>query len=195
MNREKIIKRLKDGLPKARYNHTLGVEETARELAAIHGEDIELAANAGLLHDYAKCLTYERMLDIVKKNIASLDPLELSCSALLHAPVGAYLAKEECGLTDPRALDAIRYHTTGRAHMTKLEAIIYLADYIEPTREGISHIEDMRRAALCSGLDDALYIAINESVRHVRSRQKALHTRSLEAQNWINLLIKGTESC
>ena len=69
---------------------------------------------------------------------------------MLHAKAGAIIARDEYGVRDTEILDAIRYHTTGRPHMTLLEKIIFIADYIEPGRSKAPNLDRIRREA---GLD------------------------------------------
>lgn len=124
---------LKSLLTPERYQHSLGVMETAVELAKIYGADTEKARIAGLLHDNAKNLDniYERASDLE----AELDEFELKSPPLIHAKLGAETAKCEFGITDPEILDAIKWHTIGRPNMTLLEKIIFVADLTEPGRD------------------------------------------------------------
>ena len=174
---EKIRHRLKKALDADRYRHTLGVAETAERMAHAFGEDEEKARLAGLLHDCAKCMT----LDEMKRAAGSLpeDP-ELNTRALMHAPAGMCIARDEYGVTDPDVLGAIRWHTTGKKDMTALEKIVYLADVIEPNRESFEGIEELRRLSF-QDLDRAMALALRLSVDHVLSRGNAVHHDSLEA--------------
>ena len=174
---DKIRQKLKKELDADRYEHTLGVAETAERMARIFGEDAEKARLAGLLHDCAKCMT----LDEMKRAAAGLpeDP-ELNTRALMHAPAGMCLARDKYGVTDPDVLGAIRWHTTGKKGMTALEKIIYLADVIEPNRKSFDGIEELRKLSL-RDLDQAMALALRLSVGHVLSRGKPVHPDSLEA--------------
>ena len=131
--------RLKEYLARDRFIHTQGVMYTATALAMCHGEDLVKAQVAGLLHDCAKCIPTGKKLKICKKNDIALTKWEEENEALLHAKVGVYIAKKKYGITDPEILNAIRYHTTGKADMTSLEKIVYIADYIEPGRYTVSY--------------------------------------------------------
>lgn len=92
MKREKMEYRLKKELDAARYAHTLGVEQTAREMARQFGEDEEKAALAGLLHDCAKCLPLSQMVKAAKDE--KLDPVMKESKALMHAVAGMHLAQD-----------------------------------------------------------------------------------------------------
>ena len=128
--REKAYAYLK---PK-RIAHVAGCESEAVRLAMRWGEDPETAAEAGILHDITKKLNFDEQLILCGKYDIINDNLELKSPKLLHAKTGAALARDLFGVSD-RVYEAIRWHTTGKPDMTLLEKIIYLADYIEPTRD------------------------------------------------------------
>ena len=178
MKREKMLYRLKKDLDAQRYQHTLGVEETARQMALVFGEDAQKAALAGLLHDCAKCLTLSQMVKAAKE--VPLDPVMKESKALMHAVAGMCVAKNVYGVDDAQVLSAIRWHTTGHAGMTNLEKIIYLADMIEPNRKPYPGLEQIR--ALCwKNLDEAMHTALRMSLEHVVQQGKTLHPDTLAA--------------
>lgn len=178
LKREKMTYKLKKALDAQRYAHTLGVEETARTMALRFGEDEERAALAGLLHDCAKCLSLGQMVKAAKG--VPLDPMMKESKALMHAVAGMCLAESVYGVSDPAVLSAIRWHTTGRSGMTRLEKIIYLADMIEPNRKPYEGLEEIR--ALCAeDLDAAMHRALAMSLEHVRRQGKSLHPDTLAA--------------
>ena len=167
-----------------RFKHTMGVMATARELAEIHGENEDKAQRAGLLHDNAKALSLEQMRRIAGESGLEIGAGESASASLMHAPVGAYLAKERFGEQDEEVLDAIRYHTTGRPNMSALEAIVYLADMIEPGRadfEGLSELRKLARRDLFAALERGLYL----SNSYVLERKQPLFERSAQAYEWI----------
>ena len=178
MKREKMIYRLKKTLDEQRFAHTLGVEKTARSMAAMFGADVEKAGLAGLLHDCAKCLPLAQMVKAAKD--VPLDPVMKESKALMHSVAGMCLAQSVYGVTDPEVLGAIRWHTTGRAGMTKLEKIIYLADVVEPTRKPYPGLEDLREACL-TDLDEAMRTALRMSLAHVKEQGKTLHPDTMAA--------------
>ena len=124
-----ITEWLKLNLDEERYKHTLGVANCAEELALKYGIDSEKAYLAGLLHDCAKCLNK----DISKSYFDKIDILEEEKInyKTWHAPIGAYIAKTQFGISDKEILSAIRWHTLGKIDMTLFEKIIFLADKIE----------------------------------------------------------------
>lgn len=115
---EKIQKKLKHKLKKVRYQHTLGVMYTAGSLAMRYGENLEEALSAGLLHDCGKYPSIEKQLRQCQKYEIRLERAEAEVHALIHAKLGACLAEKKYGIDNPRILDAIRYHTTGRPDMS-----------------------------------------------------------------------------
>ena len=181
MKREKMVNKLKKELDHQRFEHTLGVEQTAREMARIFGEDEEKAALAGLLHDCAKCMPLAQMVKAVRRvQDEPIDPVMKESKALMHALAGRCVAQEEYDVRDEAVLGAIRWHTTGCARMTALEKIIYLADIIEPNRKPWPGLEALR--VLCmQDLDAAMHAALRMSLEHVKAQGKTLHPDTLAA--------------
>ena len=178
MKREKMEYKLKKALDHQRFEHTLGVEKTARAMARIFGEDEERAALAGLLHDCAKCMPLSQMVKAARHE--DIDPVMKESKALMHAVAGRCVARDVYNVEDEAVLDAIRWHTTGRGHMTALEKIIYLADMIEPNRQPFEGLEALR--SLCmQDLDRAMHMALAMSLEHVREQGKTLHPDTLAA--------------
>lgn len=178
MKRDKMEYKLKKELDRQRFEHTLGVEQTARQMARVFGEDEEKAALAGLLHDCAKCMPLSQMIKAARH--ADVDPVMKESKALMHAVAGRCVAQDVYGVQDEDVLGAIRWHTTGHAGMTRLEKIIYLADVIEPNRKPYPGLEDLR--ALCmQDLDGAMHTALRMSLEHVREQGKPLHPDTLAA--------------
>ena len=159
-----MLSQLQKALSKERYRHTLGVEETAIKLAAAYGEDPEKARVAALLHDCARCLDSAEMRRLVGERVG-----ETTLRALMHAPAGAELARQKYGIEDEHILSAIRWHTTGHEGMTKLEKIVYLADFIEPNRPVYPGLEELRAEAF-RDLDRAVRMAAESTMRYVRAR-------------------------
>lgn len=178
MKREKMEYKLKKELDKQRFEHTLGVEATAREMARVFGEDEEKAALAGLLHDCAKCMPLSQMIKAARR--AHVDDVMKESKALMHAVAGMCVAEDVYNVCDEDVLSAIRWHTTGRAQMTRLEKIIYLADIIEPNRKSFPGLEALRQLCM-EDLDKAMHKALRMSLEHVREQGKTLHPDTLAA--------------
>ncbi len=180
---KQISRKLSKILKKDRYNHTLGVMYTAASLAMCYGADIRKAMTAGLLHDCGKYLSAEEQIRLCRKKNISLTESELEMPALVHAKLGAYLARYEYGITDPDILDAITYHTTGRPDMTLLEKIVYIADYIEPNRKEIPGLDQIRRIVF-TDIDRAVCLSAGSTVRYLRNGGKAVDPMTVNTYNF-----------
>ena len=117
-----------------RYAHVIRVARLADTLAQAHGEDAGRARLAGLLHDLARLYSAERLIAECEARALPIDAFERRNPIVLHARLGAELARERFGVEDDLVLDAIRRHTVAAARMTRLDAIVYLADGLEPGR-------------------------------------------------------------
>lgn len=163
----KLEKELQSTLKESRFVHTQGVCYTAAALAMCHEQDMMHAQIAGILHDCAKGYSDEQLLEICQNKKIEISDSELESPHLLHAKVGAYLAEQQYGVEEKEVLSAIRYHTTGRAGMTPLEQIIFIADYIEPNRKEIPGLEESRRLAF-KDLDKATYFILKNTLLYLK---------------------------
>lgn len=165
-----IIEYLAANLKPKRFTHTLGVAVTAANIAAVHGCDVKKAYLAGLLHDCAKYLTGNELIEQCKKADIPLSEVELSNTALIHGKVGAYFARTKYEVKEEDILSAIAYHTTGRPGMSMLEKIVYLADYMEPGRNMKCRpysLEKIRKACY-TDLDKALIMVLECCVTYLK---------------------------
>ena len=167
-------------LSEHRYRHTIGVYETALELAQIHDVSCEKAAIAALIHDYAKELPDDKKLMLCEKFNIKLDNMMRMQPDLTHSFLSAALAKIELGINDAEILDAIAYHTTGRKKMSKLEKVLYVADMIEPNRELYTKLNRLRAFAR-ENLDDALIEGLRYKIEYTTKKKKHVHPLSLDA--------------
>ena len=179
--------RLKEYLTRDRFIHTQGVMYTTTALAMCHGEDLVKAQVAGLLHDCAKCIPTGKKLKICKKNDIALTKWEEENEALLHAKVGVYIAKKKYGITDPEILNAIRYHTTGKADMTPLEKIVYIADYIEPGRYKAKNLPEVRHLAF-QDLDETMYRILRDTILYLSGSANTMDPSTTEAYEYYQKL-------
>jgi predicted HD superfamily hydrolase involved in NAD metabolism len=180
MEREKALQLVKKQLTEHRYNHTIGVMETAIKLAEKYGSDMKKAELAAIFHDYAKFRPKDEMRQIIIEQ--NMPPLLLDYNnELWHAPVGAYLAEKEAGIEDEEVLDAIRYHTSGRVDMTVLDKIIYLADYIEPGRHfpGVDEVREMAGESL----DNALLQSMKNTIQFLMKKNQPVFPDTFHAYN------------
>ena len=175
----KLRKEIEKILEPKRYEHTLSVAYTAANLAAVHGEDVQKALVAGILHDCAKCLSHKKQISLCEKYHVQLSEMEAyENSPLLHAKAGSILAQEEYGVDDEDILNAICYHTTGRPQMSMLEKIIYIADYIEPGRRHLKRFGEEApmerltqiRQMSFRDLDEALYNILGDTLNYLKEK-------------------------
>lgn len=187
----KILDYLKENLSDYRYTHTLGVAETAKELATKYDADAEKAYLAGLLHDCAKELPLEKMLEIANKHIQEVDEITKTSTALMHGVAGAYLARELFD-ADDEIFDAIYYHTTGKANMSLLTKIVYIADFIEPGRNfhGVLKIRELA----FSDINKAIIKACSSVIVHTVNRGGIIHPNTVEARNYLLSDNRGAEN-
>lgn len=181
---QKIRKAMEKELKPKRYEHTLGVAYTAASLAMVHGEDTEKSILAGMLHDCAKCLTEDKLISICEKNNIHISDVEKKESmVLLHARAGSCLAHDKYGVDDEDILNAIMYHTTGRPNMSRLEKIIYIADYIEPGRKRAENLNEIRRMAF-SDLDMTLIKILENTLTYLSAEGFRIDPTTREAYSY-----------
>lgn len=168
-----LEQKLQKVLTPKRYLHTLGVAYLSASLAMCHGISHRDALVAGLLHDCAKNLPEDDMLQQCLTMNLPLSEHEKRIPELIHAVYGSYLAKEEYKIAQEDILLAIRNHTLGRPQMSKLEQIVYLADYLEPERmqPTIPSLDELRSIAF-QNLDKATYLVSENSIRYFESTGK-----------------------
>ncbi len=165
---KKIRKAMEKAQDEKRYEHTLGVTYIAAALAMRYDESVKNAELAGLLHDCAKCLSDEKRLAICKKHNISVNDVERRNPFLLHAKVGSFLAMDEYHVRDLDVINAILNHTTGRPEMSRLEKIIFVADYIEPSRKSAPNLREIRKLAFID-LDAALLRILGDILDYLHS--------------------------
>lgn len=188
MDREKALTIVKEQLTEHRYEHTLGVMETAIVLARKYHADVKRAETAAIFHDYAKFRPKDEMKQIIINERMPADLL-FHHSELWHAPVGAYLVKTEVGIEDEEILDAIRYHTSGREHMTQLEKVIFVADYIEPGRH-FPGVEEVREVVK-EDLDLALIYSLRNTIMFLAKKNQAIYPETIHTYNALIFEKKG----
>lgn len=163
----------KERLSPKRYLHTCGVVDAARDLAVRYGADPEQAMIAGWLHDLTKECSVQEQLNLCDRFGIVLSDSERRSPKLWHAKTAAGYARECLGVEDPTVLDALRYHTTGRANMTILDKIVYLADYIEVNRtfDGVEEV----RALIDEGLDAMMLQAMKQTIEELLEKSASIH--------------------
>ena len=168
-------------LPRGRLRHVLGVAGTAAELAERFGADPQKARTAGLLHDIVRLWPPERLLAACQERGLSLSDFDLEHPVVrLHGLLASHLAEEWFGIEDADIKAAIASHTVGRPQMSRLERILYVADYCEPSRG--PQAEDVRVAAR-NDLDAAVRLAMDRTIAYLLERGRAIHPEAVAARN------------
>lgn len=179
--RQAYLALIESRLDRKRVQHTLGVEKEAMRLVRRYGGDMEKAQIAALLHDVAKKIKKKEKLNLAQIYNIEIDPVSRQDPGLLHGPLAAEMMRRELGISDPDILNAVRYHTTGRENMSRLEKIIYLADLIEEGRD-FPGVEGLRELA-----EEDLDTALLEGMRHVLlylvENRSPVQLLSIEAYN------------
>ena len=176
---------IKPFLSEYRYKHSLNVAKEAVRLAERYGADPQKAETAGILHDIMKDADPKDQLKIMDRFGIILTDVEKSAQKLWHAIAGALYIEHELGIQDREILNAVRYHTTGRAGMGLLEKVIFIADFTSAERD-YNGVEDMRRAADIS-LENAMLAGVTFTIKDLASRGKPIHPDSLATYNWVIL--------
>ena len=177
----KMDKRLKHH----RYIHSVGVAGTCAALAMKYGEDITNATVAGILHDCAKNYSDEELVDLCGKQGITISGFEKEHGFLLHAKYGAYLAEKKYGINDGDILNAIRWHTTGREDMSLLEKIVFVADYIEPSRNRAINLPAIRDAAYNSDdIDRAVVMIMHDTINYLEESGSSIDETTMNAYKY-----------
>ena len=177
---EPIVLRL---LNPNRVAHVLGCRDTAVELAKRWGADENDAARAGILHDITKALDGPLQLTLCREYGTILDEFGYKYPKTLHALTGSLVAERIFG-ESPAVVSAICHHTTGKADMTLLEKIIYVADYMEPCRN-FPGVERLRELAF-SNIDAALKLGLEMTLQHLKNLGDEVSPASREALEFLN---------
>ena len=179
---KKIIKSM---MSENRYNHCVNVSKEAVKLAKRYGGDEEKAAVAGILHDITKEMPKEEQLQIMLDSGIILDDIQKNAPKLWHGISGSVYIKKHFGIEDEDILNAICYHTTGRAGMSLLEKIIFVSDFTseERTYKGVATMRKKSRKSL----EDAMLYGFKFTFSDLSSRELAIHPNELACYNEIVL--------
>jgi len=180
---------LSQHLSHERFEHSVGAHEKAVELAEkfhLPIEERERAAIAGLLHDSAKLMSPPELLDYCERYNLSIEDVDRKTPQTLHPFVGAELVREAFNVQDPDILNAIRYHTTGRAGMSRVEKIVYIADKIEGNTRNPLYIQKMTSSLdFRNGwsLDLTMLYILDSTIQFLMEKHQVIHPRTIEARN------------
>ncbi|MFV9510979.1 bis(5'-nucleosyl)-tetraphosphatase (symmetrical) YqeK [Tepidibacillus sp. LV47] len=164
-----------------RYIHSLGVADTAKQLAARYGADPLKAEIAGILHDFTKFWPKEKLAQYIRQYQELAQDLLDYNAELWHGPVASIVIQERFAIHDEEVIMAIRYHTSGREQMSLLEKVVCLADYIEPSRQfpGVEEIREMAK----SNLDEALRMAFDGTIQLLIKKKMKIYPLTVKARN------------
>ncbi len=178
---EQAKKLIESRLSRPRYEHCLQVARVARDMALKFGENGDRAYLAGLLHDYAKGISGQGLIDLAEANNLINDPIEKKVPDLLHAPVGAFLLGQARIIEEEDMLQAVRLHTLGALHMSTLDKIIFLADMIEPGRDypGLNRLQCLAMR----DLDQGMLYGLERTIRYCLDQGRILHPQTVAVRN------------
>lgn len=183
MNKNEIINWLKNNLDEERFEHSIGVSEKALELAKQFNLNLEKAEIAGLVHDCAKCLSKDELVEIITKNV-QVEECEMINPKTYHAPAGVYIAKEKLGINDTEILSAIRWHTIGYKSMTDFEKIIFIADKIEERTRPKEMIDSIAKYLTeDNGLNKALLACYKGTIKSLVDRDLKICINTIDLYN------------
>lgn len=180
---------LSQRLSTERFEHSLGAQEKAVELAEkfhLPLEDREKASIAGLLHDAAKLMNSRELLAYCERFALPVDDVDRKTPQTLHPFVGAELVREAFQLQDADILNAIRFHTTGRAGMSRVEKIVYIADKIEGNTRNPLYIQRMTASLDYRNpwsLDLTMLFILDSTIQFLMEKHQIIHPRTIEARN------------
>lgn len=178
-----IIEYLKNNLKESRFKHSLSVRDTAIKLAGKYDADVEKATLAGLVHDCAKNLKSNEIINICVEAGYNLNEVEICNPEILHGLAGSIIAKNKMAIVDEEVLNAVRFHTTGKKDMTVLEKVIYIADYVEPLRD-FPGVDELRKT-VNKNLDEAMLLSFDQTIKYVIKRGMPIHLDTVEARNYM----------
>lgn len=175
-------KLLKEKLDDYRFLHSLNVAESAYNLALMYGADEDKAYLIGLLHDIMKNAPKNEQLQIMENGGIILTQAEKNNPKLWHAMAGECYLRDVLEIKDEEILGSVRYHTTGKASMSLMEKIIYVADYISAERN-YPDVEVMRYKALTQGLEEASLYSLQYTIKKLSQEKGIIHTDSVDFYN------------
>ena len=178
MTEQKARRLAKKRLSAKRYQHTLNVRRLAVKLAKRWGADPEKAALAALLHDTAKELPREEMLQILNDNAIMAENAQNRPSPVWHGICATILAQTQWGVEDEEVLSAIRCHTTGKPGMSLLDEIVFLADMTSAERDypEVDYLRKLEKKDIHQAMREALEMNLHwleESGRPVDEETRA----------------------
>lgn len=187
-----LRRQMEQKLSASRYEHSLSVSYISTALAMRYGYSLEKAETAGILHDCAKRYREEVLIQKCEKHGILLTQEERNAPSVIHAKYGAWMAEHKFGIEDEEILSAIRYHTTGRPHMSLWEKILFTADYIEPRRNQVPDLSELRSLAFLD-LDRTVYTILEHTLQYLESQKASEDPMTRAAYEYYRVLFSDTE--
>jgi nicotinate-nucleotide adenylyltransferase len=153
----------------SRFLHSRNTALLAWDLCGRYGLDPDAGYLAGIGHDMCKSFSDDELRRLVQADGESVSRLEKKKPSLLHGRAAAVLLRERFGVHNEDVLEAVRFHTMGSMDMGPLARVIYIADKIEISRDGIDPA--LRELSRTAGLDTLFQAVLGETVAWLRSRQ------------------------
>ena len=180
---EELYKIVEKRLSEKRFNHSRSVVKRALEYADIYDVDKETVKLCAIAHDIAKEISFEELIDYMSKYSIKFDNIEKINKNLFHSKIGAEICKNEFDFTEDM-VNAVRYHTTGRANMSLLEKIIYLADATEETR----NYDDIQKYVdyVIKDIDNAMFMVSKWVIEKLSNKGEVIHLNTVECYNFYN---------
>ena len=172
---------LKENLKESRLEHTYSVKEEAAKLAAAYGADVSKAELAALFHDAYRNLPPQAMDMYI--NTLGIPARYKGNPNLAHSKIAAAAMKQVYDIDDQELIDAVSYHTTGRAGMSLLEKVLFIADAIEPGRH-YPGVDEIRQAAYVD-LDKACRLSLEGTVRFLKSKDAFIDQDTVDALKYL----------
>ena len=188
-DRERYIELLRKKLKPSRIEHTLRTEKKALELSERFSGNMAKAQRAALLHDILKNISEQEKRELISKYNINGDVFLNGSENLLHGELAGCYIKDELGIDDEDVINAVKNHTAGRAKMSKLEKIIYLADLIEDGRD-FPTVDEIRCAAK-NDLDDAVFMACSHTIKYLVDMKMPILGGTIDLYNNYATNMKG----
>ena len=180
MDFEEIEEIVKEKLSEKRFYHSKCVVKRSIELASRYDINIQKAKLVGIVHDMAKELSEEDKIKYVEENGLQIDDIEYAHPNLLHGKIAGDMAKKMFGFSDDM-VQAITFHTTGKANMSMLDKILYVADATGDDRlwEDVEYVKELAN----KNIDEAVMYLLNMEIKDRVEKNKVIHVNSILARN------------
>lgn len=189
MTQEELIRLCEEKVSKKRFKHILAVRDQAVLLGKRYGEVEEKCITAALLHDITKEMKFEEQLKLILDSDFEVNDVILHSTPLYHAFTGAIYAKNRLHIEDKDILNAVAYHTIGRAGMSRLEKIIFVADAISEDRK-YKGVEDYRKLAF-EDLERCVLEMFRDNIRRLVKEGCLIPNNTIEGYNSLSILLDG----